>query len=125
MTRAACFLMIGFLSSAFFLKISMSLAAEVMQKSSEVLIKLEGEILEVEELKDPAGSAVYTVKDLSSGETLRLFVHPYRTLIQLGGSPTTAGNILGGSKAMIIYRHTPERDIPEIVFAKITGSFYS
>lgn len=119
------FLMVEFLPSVFFLKTSLSFAQETIQTPSETLVKLEGEILEVEELREPIGSAIYTVKDLSSGRTLRLFAHPYRTLIQIGSLPTAVGNVLGGSKATIIYKRTPKRDIPEIVFAKVAGSFYS
>ncbi len=89
------------------------------------LTKLECEVMEVEELKEPKGGAVYTVKDLSSGSTLRLFADPYRSLIQIGGIKKQAGDVLGGSKVTIIYQKSPDRDIPEIVFAKVTSSYYS
>jgi len=87
--------------------------------------KLEGEIMEVEELNKPKGSAIYTVKDLSSGSTLKLFVDPYRSLIQMGGTRKQAGDVLGGTKVTIIYRKSPDREIPEIIFAKVTSSYYS
>ena len=85
---------------------------------------IEAEIMEIEELKEPIGSAVYTVKDLASGKTLRFFVDPYVSLIQSGGQSVSAGDVVGGSKATIIYRESPERDVPEIVFAQISGSYY-
>lgn len=85
---------------------------------------VEAEIMEVEELKEPAGSAIFTVKDLASGKTLRFFADPYLSLIQSGGKTISAGDVLGGSKAAIIYRQSPERDTPEIIFAKINSSYY-
>ena len=85
---------------------------------------IEAEIMEVEELKEPMGSAVYTVKDLASGQTLRFFVDPYASLIQSGGQSVLAGDVVGGSKATIIYRQSQERNMPEIIFAQISGSYY-
>ncbi len=92
---------------------------------SGMLKKLEAEIMEAEELKEPKGSVIFTVKDLSSGATLRLFADPYTSLIQMGGSQKEVGDVLGGSKVTIIYRKSPDRDIPEIIFAKVTSSYYS
>ena len=88
-------------------------------------MRLNGEIMEVEELKEPKGSAIYTVKDLASGKMLKLFADPYRSLIQMGGAQKSAADVMGGSKVTIIYRKSPDRDIPEIVFAKVTSSYYS
>lgn len=85
---------------------------------------IEAEILEVEELKEPLGSAIYTAKDLVSGQTMRFFVDPYLSLIQSAGQAVSAGDVLGGSKATIIYRQSQKRDIPEIVFALVSGSYY-
>jgi hypothetical protein len=85
---------------------------------------IEAEIMEVEELKEPLGSVIFTVKDLVSGQTFRFFADPYLSLIQSGGETVAAGDVLGGSKATIIYRQSPERDIPEIIFAQISGSYY-
>ena len=86
---------------------------------------IETEILEVEELKDPIGAAIYTAKDLTSGETMRFFADPHLSLIQTGGQAVTPGDVSGGSKATIIYRAVPERDIPEIVFAMVSDSYSS
>lgn len=88
-------------------------------------MKLEGEILDTEELKEPLGAAVFTVKDFSSGRTFRLFADPYRSLIQLAGSTVSAGDVTSGGKATIIYRKDPKREIPEIIFAKISGTYYA
>ena len=85
---------------------------------------VEVEIMEVEELKEPLGSAVYTVKDLASGQTLRFFVDPHLSLIQSGGQAVSAGDVLGGSKATIIYRESAKRGMPEIIFALVSGSYY-
>ena len=82
------------------------------------------EIMEVEELKEPAGSAIYTAKDLISGRTLRFFVDPYVSLIQSGGQSVSAGDVTGGSKATIIYRESSERNMSEVVFAQVSGSYY-
>jgi len=98
---------------------------EVQKPSNGTLKRLEAEIMEVEELKEPKGSVIFTVKDLSSGATLRLFADPYTSLVQMGGSQKQAGDVLGGSKVTIIYRKSPDRDIPEIIFAKVTSSYYS
>ena len=96
-----------------------------VQHGKKPFVKLDAEISEVEESNEPYGAAIYTVKNLSSGETLRLFVHPYRSLIQIGGKPGSAGDALGGSKASIIYQESPDGDMPEVVFARITSSYYS
>ena len=100
----------------------------VLQKTEapkDELLKIEGEILEVEELKEPKGSAIYTVKDLATGKTLQLFADSYRSLIYMGGVSKPAGDILGGSKVTIIYRKSPDREMPEIAFAKVAGSHHS
>lgn len=96
-----------------------------LKSSSGTFTKLDGEILEVEELKEPRGSAIFTIKDMASGKTLRLFADPHRSLIQIGGAPKPPADVLGGSKVRIIYRKSPGRDIPEIVFAKVASSYYS
>lgn len=93
--------------------------------SSGKFFKLEGEIMEVEELREPRGAAIYTVKDLASGKTIKLFADPYRSLIQMGDEVKSAGDILGGSKATFIYRNTPDHDQPEVIFAKVTSSYYA
>ena len=85
---------------------------------------LEAEITEVEELKEPLRSAIYTVKDLATGQTLRLFADPYASLIQSGGKTVSAPDVTGGSKATIIYRESVDRDIPEIIFAQVRDSYY-
>ena len=85
---------------------------------------IEVEIMEVEELKEPLGGAIYTAKDLASGQTIRFFVDPYSSLIQSGGQAVSAGDVLGGSKATIIYRESQKRGMPEIVFALVSGFYY-
>ena len=117
-------LILGFLSLVLLMNPSIGFAEEQVQKSSATLKKLQAEILEVEELREPKGGAIYTVKDLSSGRTLRLFADPHRTLIQMGTSTRSASDILGGTRATIIYRQSPGKDLPEIVFAKVTSSYY-
>ena len=98
---------------------------EAAQKKDQGLFKLEAEILEVEELREPQGSAIYTVKDLSNGKTLQLFADPYRSVVHVGGVLTQVADVLGGGKATIVCRNTSEHNRPEIVFAKITSSYYS
>lgn len=102
------------------------LAEEKVPQSAQVsqFETVEVEIMEVEELKEPLGSAVFTVKDLASGQTLRFFADPYLSLIQSGNQTIAAGDVLGGSKATIIYQKSEKRDIPEIIFAQISGSYY-
>jgi hypothetical protein len=85
---------------------------------------IEAEILEVEELKEPLGSAILTAKDLTSGETIRLFADPSLSLFQSGDEKLDPGDVLGGSKATIIYRESSKRDLPEIIFATVSGSYY-
>lgn len=98
---------------------------ESEQAPSEALMKLEGEIIEVEELKNPLGSAIYTVKDFSSGATIKLFADRYRALIQIGNETRLPGDVLGGSRATIIYQQSGDPEKPEIVFAKIASSYYA
>ena len=115
----------GTLCSTFFLSSPSVFSEKAIQKPSGTLTKFEGEVLEVEDLKEPKGGAIYTVKDLSSGRTIRLFADPYRTLVEMRGSTKSVGDVLGGNKVTIIYRKLPERDIPEVVFVKVTSSYYS
>lgn len=91
--------------------------------SNPPLLQLKGEVLEVEELKEPLGSAIYTIKDLASGTTFKLLADRYRSLIKIGGETKSAGDILGGSKVTIIYQKLPGQSLPEIVFAKVTNSY--
>ena len=87
------------------------------------LLQLKGEVLEVEELKEPLGSAIYTIKDISSGATVKLLADRYRSLIKIGGETKSAGDVLGGSKVTIIYQISSNQTMPEIVFAKVTNSY--
>ena len=92
-------------------------------ESAQPLFKLNGEVLEVEELKEPLGSAIYTIKDLTSGTTVKLLADRYRSLIKIGDAAKPAGDILGGSKVTIIYQKSADQKLPEIVFAKVTNSY--
>ena len=85
---------------------------------------VEVEILEVEEVKEPYGGAIYTTKNLISGETLRFFADPYLSLIQSGTEKINATDVLGGCKATIIYSESSDPELPEIIFAKISNSYY-
>ncbi len=87
------------------------------------LLQLKGEVLEVEELKEPLGSAIYTIKDLSTGATLKFLADRSRSLVKIGNDTKSAGDVLGGSKVTIIYQKTPAPNLPEIVFAKVTNSY--
>ncbi len=87
------------------------------------LLQLKGEVLEVEELKEPLGSAIYTVKDLSSGATIKFLADKNRSLVKIGGVTKSTGDVLGGSKVTIIYQKSPDQNLPEIVFAKVTNSY--
>lgn len=89
------------------------------------LLMLDAEILEVEELKEPLGNAIYTVKDLSSGLTLRLYADRHRSLIQMGDAVIAAADVLGGGKATIIYRQTGDGELPEVIFARVSNIYYT
>lgn len=104
---------------------SLVFAEKAIEKKSPELKKLEGEILEVEELKTPQRAAIYTIRDLASGVKHRFFAHPYRTVIQIGDEPRAVTDVVSGSKIMIIYRDSTDSDTPEIVFGKVTVTFYS
>lgn len=124
--RIQCCSVMAILFLIFMLNLPVGFAEkETTKTTTSTFSKLVGEIMEVEELKEPKGGAIYTVKDLSSGSTLKLFADPYRSLIQMGGEKKQAGDVLGGSKVTIIYRKSNDRDIPEIIFAKVTSSYYS
>lgn len=97
--------------------------AEESGKASPPLNQLKGEVMDVEELKEPLGSAIYTIKDLETGSTVKLYADPYRSLIKIGGATKSTGDVLGGSKVTIIYQKLPGQEMPEVVFAKVTNSF--
>ncbi len=113
-------------SSFLFLFIVLSLTPPVFgEKINEhKLMKLTGEILEVEELKEPLGNAIYTIKDLSSGATIKLLADVSRSTIKIGDSIKAANDMLGGSKVVVIYQKPTQAHMPEIVFAKVTSSPY-
>ena len=83
---------------------------------------VEGEIIEVNGLKDALGSAVYKIRIYETGETMELFADRDRSLILAGEEIKEAPDILGGAKATIIYGEIKERDLPVIVFARITST---
>ncbi len=87
------------------------------------LLQLKGEVLEVEELKEPLGSAIYTIKDLSSGATIKFLADKSRSLVKIGDVIKSASDVLGGSKVTIIYQKSPTQNLPEIIFAKVTNSY--
>ena len=97
--------------------------AEESKNASPPLNQLKGEVMDVEELKEPLGSAIYTVKDLETGNTVKLFADPHRSLIKIGAATRSAGDVLGGSKVTVIYQKLPGQDLAEVVFAKVTNSY--
>ena len=100
-------------------------AVQPTVKSHESLIRMQGEVLEVAELTEPKGAAIYTVKDFESGETVKFFAHPYRSTVQIGNAVKSAADVLGGSKVSIIYQRSGNGDMPEVVFLKAASSYYS
>lgn len=86
------------------------------------LFSVECEILEVNELKEPPGSAIYKVKVFDTGETMDLFADRDRTLIVAGTEVKKAPDVLGGTKATLIYGDAKEQDLPVIVFAKVVST---
>ena len=86
-------------------------------------IKLQGEILEAEELREPEGSAIYMVKDFSSGRTLKLFADPYRTSVQKGKDILSLSEVLPGSKVTLIYKKPASGQLPNVVYIKLIGSY--
>ena len=113
-----------FIFTALF-SVQVASAESVKEANHEHLLyrKLNAEIVDVEELKEPLGSALYTVKDLSSGKTIKLYADVHRSLIQMGESIKSAGDVLGGSKATIIYQDSKASSTPEVVFAKVASSY--
>ena len=89
------------------------------------LLTIEGEILEVDELKEPAGSAIYLVKNFATGETLKLFADAYRTVISAREKLKPVSEVLGGTKGTFLYRASDEQQMPVIVFAKVSDSSVS
>lgn len=118
-------LLLVFLPAVIFLIPEAICSEQSAEQFSQELKKLEGEILEVEELKEPQGAAIYTVRDFASGTTRRFFAHPYRTAVQMGVETQQVTDVIGGSKATIIYRDSADRETPEIVFAKVASTYYS
>ena len=89
------------------------------------LLTMEGEILEVNELNEPAGSAVYSVRNFATGETLTLFADAYRTVIWSRERLKPVSEVLGGSKGTFLYQASSERPMPMLVFAKLSDSSLS
>ena len=119
------YLVFTFLVLILFLNASPSVAEDQTGKSGDKLLKLEAEILEVEELKEPLGSAIYTVKDLSSNSIIQLYEDRYRTLVRIAGSQMAVADVFGGGKATIIYRDSGKGKLPEVVFARIANAYYA
>ncbi len=86
------------------------------------LFSVDGEILEVNELRDPPGCAIYKVKIFGTGETMDLFADRDRTLILAGTETKKAPDVLGGTKATLIYGDEKEQDLPVIIFAKLAST---
>ena len=108
---------------AIFLLMVHVISVSAQDSANPPLLQLKGEVLEVEELKEPLGSAIYTVKDLSSGATIKFLADKNRSLVKIGGVTKSTGDVLGGSKVTIIYQKSPTQNLPEIVFAKVTNSY--
>ncbi len=107
-----------------FLAFTLNLASIfAVESANPPLLKLKGEVLEVEELKEPLGSAIYTIKDLSSGATVKLLADRFRSLVKINDTLKSAGDVLGGSKVTIIYQRSQDQNLPEIIFAKVTNSY--
>lgn len=94
---------------------------ETVQPSNHLSF-VEGEIVEVNELKDPAGCAIYKVKIFETGETIELFADADRSLILAGNESKEAAEILDGTKATIIYGEIKKQDLPIIVFARVAST---
>jgi hypothetical protein len=102
-------------------------AAAAQAQEDRALFAMQGEILEVEELKAPRGNAILTVKDLSSGETHRFLADSSRTVVQLGSALASVPDVLAGSKASFVYRKPAEgtETLPLITFLKASSSYYT
>ena len=116
---------------AFFLHLPHAFSEDEMETATEKpatvqpsnhLSAVEGEIVEVNELKDPPGCAIYKVRVYETGETMELFADRDRSLILAGGESKNAPDILGGAKATIIYGEIKEQDLPVIVFARVAST---
>ena len=86
------------------------------------LVTLEGEVLEVEELKEPAGDAIFSVKSFATGETTKLYADQYRSLIWAGEKSKPVTEVLGGAKGTFVCRPHPGKELPVIVFAKVADA---
>lgn len=84
---------------------------------------LEGEIMDVERLKAPHQGAMVIVRDLITGKRIKFFAHPLRTTVIEAGRVTSIEDVLGGSKATLIYRESEGEDTPELVYLKAAGSY--
>ena len=95
----------------------------ISESSDGQFLSVQGEIAELEELKDPPGSAIFRVKDFSTGRTLELFADSNRAAVHMAGETKTLHDILPGSKATIIYEYSKKTDRMEVVYVKIIGSY--
>jgi hypothetical protein len=75
-------------------------------------------------LKEPKLSSIFTVKDLSNGETFRFAADPFHTLVQMGSALASVQDVLAGSKATFVYRKPAEGELPLITFLKAASSYY-
>jgi len=83
----------------------------------------DGEVLKVTLLREPVGSAIYKVKNFSSGETVEVLADAYRTLVLIRGEVETPHDVLDGSKAQMIYRQRADSDMPTLTYIKVVSSY--
>lgn len=117
-----CIVLLGFLGRGWGEEGVATAPVPVQSAAAGELTTLEGEVLEAEELKEPAGNAVYLVKSFVTGETVKLYADQYRSLIWAGERSKPVTEVLGGAKGTFIYRTLPGKELPVIVFAKVADA---
>lgn len=99
-----------------------SAGAEVGTNNSQSkFISTQGEVLEIEDLRDPADSAIYKVKDFTTGEVVNFFVDFHRVAVKMNGEARPTKEVYPGAKAFIIYQESSDQGKPQIVFMKVVN----
>ncbi len=89
--------------------------------SESKFVSTQGEVLEIEDLRNPTDAAIYKVKDFSTGKVVDFFVDFHRVAVKMNGEARPTKEVYPGAKAFIIYRESSDQGKPEIVFMKVVN----
>jgi hypothetical protein len=82
-----------------------------------------GEVLEVNRISGTEGKAMIKFRDLETGKTLTAYVDPALTVTVIHGEVMDPLDVMGGSRADVMYRRDPERNQLVLTFVDVFASF--